>query len=217
MDDEPMVCGCVEQFGDGSPALKLPTNRPLVFVQDALPDHDQDEIWSWLAEAHGRWGKVCDWQARRIMGMEEATPNDYIHLITVADLGGSGVLADQVLPYASGRTLKMRINSRRKWRATNGIMNGNEVDPIRTITHEIGHLMGHSHWPVGAPAELMEPTLSQTIISPQPTEASMSASWFGNPVAPAPPPGEDIVISFKIKKGSLLATLIPGYKVVPAT
>ena len=215
-EQEPMVCGCVEQFGDGSPALKLPTNRPLVFVQDALPVHDRDEIWEWLKEAHARWSKVCDWQVRRIMDLSEALPTDVVHLVTVADLGGSGVLADQMLPYSGGRVLKMRINIRRQWSVTDGPMHGNAVDPVRTLCHEIGHFMGHSHWPVGAPSELMEPTLSQTVIRPQPTEAAMSASWFGAPVTPQPPPGEDMLVCFKIKKGSLISTSIPGYKVVPA-
>lgn len=185
--DHPCVCGNGEQFGDGTPALKLATNRPLVYVQDALPSHSWDEIWTWLAEAHARWGAVCDWRARRIMDMTEAGPTDVVNLVTVADLGGGGILADQMLPYTGGRVLRMRINARIRWQATDGAMPQGTIDPIRTLTHELGHFQGHAHWPVGAPPELMEPTVSHTVIRPQPTEARVSAGWFGSVLPPEPP------------------------------
>lgn len=190
MDGFIPVCGCVEQFGDGTPALKLGTNRPLVFVQDALPGFSRDDVWAWLREAHARWGAVCDWKATRIMDLSEAGPTDFVNLVTVADLGGRGVLADQMLPYTGGNVLRMRINNRIQWRATDGQMTGGLIDPIRTLCHEIGHFQGHQHWPVGAPAELMEPTVSQTIIGPQSTEGKVSAGWFGNPVVTPTPGGK---------------------------
>ncbi len=191
MSDEPVYfCGCPEEFGDGTPALRLQTNRPLILVQDALPNHPRDEIWMWMREAHARWGAVCDWQAKRIMDITEAQPGDVVQLVTVADLGGGGVLADQMLPYQGGRILRMRLNSRINWRATDGQMTSGTVDPIRTICHENGHFQGHSHWPQGAPPELMEPFVSQTIIRPQPTESRVSSGWFGA-VTPPPPPTTD--------------------------
>lgn len=206
-----MLCGCTEQLGDGTPALKLPTNRPLVIVRDALPGHSQDEIWSWIEEAYRRWTEVCDFVPRRITAGQEK-PGDFVNLITVADLGGGGVLADQELPYSGGSVLRMRINSRINWVRTDGQMQGG-IDPVRTLCHEIGHFQGHQHWPVGAPAELMEPTVSQTIIRPQPTEAKVSASWFGPPTVTTTP-DDEIIITMKVKK--LVAYSIPGYKLVPA-
>jgi hypothetical protein len=210
------VCGVPEQLGDGSPTLKLSTNRPLVYVQDELPGHSRDEIWLWLEEANRRWGLVCDWVARRIMDMAEAGPTDIVNLVTVADLGGGGVLADQVLPYRGGRVLRMRINSRIRWKATDGAMTGGTIDPIRTLTHELGHFQGHSHWPVGAPPELMEPTVSQTIIGPQATEGRVSAGWFGPAAAPPRPPVPPVP-----PDGQALLTLPAGlpagsYRVVSA-
>lgn len=184
-----MLCGVSEQMGDGSPMLKLPTNRPLVLVRDPLPQFPQDEIWDWIEEAYRRWTAVCDFVPKRIFDLSEAGPNDVVNLITVADLGGGGVLADQMLPYQGGRVLRMRLNSRITWLATDGPMSGGRIDPVRTICHELGHFQGHSHWPVGAPPELMEPTVSQKIIGPQPTEAKVSAGWFGLPTGtPAPTP-----------------------------
>lgn len=181
------VCGCPETFGDGTPALKLQTNRPLVFVRDPLPEHGVEEIWTWLDAAHKRWGSVCDWQARRIMDLSEAGPADYVQLVTVADLGGGGVLADQMLPYTGGRILRMRINSRIQWHATDGPMSGGTIDPVRTLCHETGHFAGLAHFPTGAPVELMEPYIQQAITGPQPTEGKVSAGWFGQPVGTTPP------------------------------
>ncbi len=209
------VCGVTEQFGDGSPALKLQSNRPLVVVQDALPSFDRDAIWSWLKEAHARWSSVCDWEARRIADPSEAGQGDVIQLVTVADLGNSGVLADQVLPHNGGRMLRMRLNARIRWKATDGPMSGGTIDPIRTICHEIGHFMGHQHWPVGAPTELMEPTVSQNVIRPQPTEARVSAGWFGAPTTtPTPPEGGEQEITIRIS-GVVKGASVPGFRVLP--
>ena len=185
------ICGVRETFGDGTPALKLGTNRPLVLVRDSLPQHTRDEIWNWLQEANARWSGVCNWQARRILDITETGANDYINLVTTADLGSSGVLADQMLPYTGGRVLRMRINNRIQWKAADGPMPSGTVDPIRTLAHEIGHFMGHSHWPTGAPPELMEPWINDNITVPQPTEGRVSANWFGAPV-PIPLPPSDV-------------------------
>lgn len=185
----PYRCGCTEQLGDGSRSLKLNSNRPLVLVQDALPGFSRDEIYRWINEGYQRWAEHCDWRAGgRIGALSEARPGDIVHLITVADLGGGGVLADQVLPYSGARVLRMRINGRLRWQPTDGPMNGGAIDPIRTLCHETGHFMGHQHWPEGAPLELMEPRISSTIIRPQATEGRVSAGWFGPPVAVQPPP-----------------------------
>jgi hypothetical protein len=193
-----MLCGNPEALGDGTPALKLPTNRPLVYVQSAPPGQTLDAVWMWLREAHARWSEVCDWKATRVMDLSDAGQGEYVQLVQAADLGGGGVLADQVLPYNGGRVLRMRLNSRVRWRPTDLSMSGGAIDPIRTICHEIGHFQGMSHFPVGAPAELMEPSVSNTIIRPQPTEARVAAGWFGQPRPvepdePTPPPNPDRV------------------------
>lgn len=191
------VCNNTEQLGDGTPALKLPTNRPCVYIQQAPSGFSLDNVWEWFNEAYNvRWAAVCDWRARRIMSLSEAEPNDYVNHIKVADLGGGGVLADQQLPYTGGRVLTMRLNSRIRWKPTDGNMTSGTIDPIRVVVHEGGHFQGHQHWPVGAPTEIMEPTITQTIIRPQPTEARVSAGWFGEPMPqPPPPPANDDIMT----------------------
>lgn len=182
-----LKCGCVQQFGDGSPALKLPTNRPLVLIQDALTGFTRDEIWLWMKEGYDRWADVCNIKPTQIMDRSDANLDDVVQLVTVADLGGGGVLADMQLPYPGARVLMMRINTRIKWKATDGPMSSGTVDPIRTLEHESGHFFGLQHFPTGAPKELMEPYIQQDIIRPQPTEAAVVRMWFGSPTPPVPP------------------------------
>lgn len=205
-----MLCGVVEQLGDGTPSLKLPTNRPCVLVRDPLAGYTHTEIWGWIKEAYARWSAVCDWAGERIADLSEANGR-IVHLITVADLGDNGVLADQQLPYTGARVLPMRINTRIRWKPTDGPMLSGTIDPIRTLCHEVGHFMGHMHFPVGAPAELMEPTVSQTITGPQPTEAKVSADWFGQP-ASQPPPGTPGGVTFVGPNGAKL-TVPRGWQV----
>lgn len=224
------VCGCREQLGDGTPALKLATNRPLVCIQDAPKGYSKENVREWFDEAYNRrWAAVCDWKvtfisdwkATFIFDLASVGPDDYVNLITVADLGNGGVLADQMLPYRSGRVLTMRLNSRIDWRPSDGPMLPGTIDPVRVIVHEGGHFMGHQHWPIGAPVEIMEPTISQTIIRPQETEGRMSAAWFGQPVTPFQPPAPQppttpgglrlIQIQVRDIEG---VPVIPGFKVV---
>ena len=182
------TCGVGEMFGDGTPALQLPTKRPMVLIQDALPSASKDVIWDWYRAAAQRWEAVCGLMFRRISDLSEANDGDVVNLVTVADLGGGGILADQMLPYRGGQMLRMRINRRIRWEATDGSMMGGTIDPIRTICHEIGHFIGLSHFPLSPPPELLEPTISHTIIRPQAVEIRIVAGWFGPPQEPTPPP-----------------------------
>lgn len=212
-------CGVAEMFGDGSMLLKLQTNRPAFCISDALPGYDADTIAKWIEEAFARWGQVADIVARRIKKLSDLKSGEYAVNVTVADLGTSGVLADQRLPHHGGFILPMRINNRINWVPTNGQMQGRTIDPIRTLCHELGHFLGHHHFPQSAPKELMEPTILQDIIGPQPTEAKITADWFGAPVAipptgpttpkPDPTPRGKIAISVDLDTGNIA---IPGYR-----
>jgi hypothetical protein len=217
--DNPL-CGVPEMFGDGSMLLKLQSNRPAFCISDALPGYDVETIADWIEEAFSRWGQVADIKARRIKKLSDLKSGEYCVNVTVADLGTSGVLADQRLPHPGGFVLPMRINNRINWVPTNGQMQGRTIDPVRTLTHELGHFLGHHHFPQSAPKELMEPTILQDIIGPQPTEAKITADWFGAPVAtPVPtPPGPEpkptdprgkISISIDFDTGNIS---IPGYR-----
>ena len=184
-----LKCGCVQQFGDGTAAIKLATNRPLVFIRDALSGWTKDDIWTWIKEGYLRWGDVCNLAPTRIMSDSDAKPSDIVHYITVANLGGGGVIADQMLPYNGGKQLVMRINSIVKFKPTDGPMQSGTVDPIRALgVHETGHFIGLQHFPTGDPREIMEPYIQQDIIQPQPTESAVARMWYGSPTTPPPVP-----------------------------
>lgn len=183
-------CGNTEAYRTRSEAMaaevKLQTNRPLYLIKEPLPGKSRDETAELYERAFKRWGKA-DIKTRRITDQAEAGPNDVVNLITAADLGGGGVLADQMLPNGSEKILQMRMNTRIKWMVTDSAMSDG-IDPVRVFCHEQGHFLGHEHWPKGPPAELMEPFISDDIIAPQPTEVAVTIGWFGKTGEPDPPP-----------------------------
>lgn len=184
-------CGVVEQYQTRDKAMtaeaRLGTKRPLVFIQDALPGWSKDATATAYMDAASRWTAGADIAWTLITDMAQAGPSNIVNRVSVADLGGGGVLADQMLP-SGQRILQMRMNSRISWVKTDGSMPGGKVDAVRVFAHEIGHFIGHEHWPRGAPPELMEPFISDTIIKPQATELAVTVNWFGPPV---PVPGPD--------------------------
>jgi hypothetical protein len=196
-------CDNPEQLGDGTTMmLKLQTNRPLVYVKDPLPGYGVDVIWEWLRTAYARWTSVCDLEPRRILSPAEATPADVVNYVTVANLGGGGVLADQQLPFPGGTVLRMRINSVIKWVPTDGPMQGG-IDPVRTLCHEIGHFLGFQHYPTSDPRDLMEPTIHNNVVGPQTSESKVAVGWFGPPKPTTPGPtvpgggADDILVKFE--------------------
>lgn len=210
-------CGVVEQYQSRDKAMtaaaRLGTKRPLVYIQDALPGWTKEATGNAYMEAAARWTAGADIAWTLITDMAQAGPSNIVNKITVADLGTGGVLADQVLPNGSGRILPMRMNTRISWVKTDGPMPNGKVDVLRVFAHEIGHFIGHEHWPRGAPAELMEPFISDAIIKPQATELAVTVNWFGAPVpvpgptptpTPTPKPGN---CCFRFKQGTLTARI----------
>lgn len=186
------ICGVEAALGDGkTPALKLQTNRPLFYVKDALPGFGVDAIAEWYEEAFSRWSAVADIKTRRITDLAEASAQDVVNVITVANLP-AGVLADQQLPAPGLTRPVMRLSKLVTWKRSDGEMGGagmgGWIDPVRTLCHEQGHFIGHQHFPEGLPPELMEPFISDEVIAPQPTEARVTAGWFGDAVPPDGPP-----------------------------
>lgn len=199
-----MLCGVREMIGDGSAAVKLQTNRPLVYIADAPPGVTRESLTASYLEAFERWTRVANVETRLITDLAEAGPSDVLNYVTTHAHAGQ-VLADQQLPNGSSNRLVMRVSTRVNW---------SSVDLRAVLAHEIGHFLGHLHWPSGAPPELMEPVLS-SITHPQPTEARVTAGWFGppkvnptpTPVPPLPPVPDDCCIRWRQHKQAIYARI----------
>jgi hypothetical protein len=175
-DHSPLFCRNPEQFGDGTQAVYLlSTNRPTWWLASELPWMSRARLEELIQSANDKWAAVCDVKASRATSAEKA--NFYI---TVASLDGpGGVLADMELPSPGKRQQRMRIDA-----AESALESALEL----ILTHELGHAYALQHFPVGPPAELMEPSLNRSLSGPQPTEAALMAKWYGQPVSSVPTP-----------------------------
>jgi hypothetical protein len=174
------TCGVREQLGDRAEArAALQTNRPFYYVRSAPRGFTVDQIAEVYERAFAGWTSVANVDTRRITDLAQAGPRDVVNVIDGANLGTSGVLADQVLGNGQGTRLQMRINNQVDW---------SRINMVTTVMHEQGHFFGLAHFPPGPPPELMEPVLS-SVLKPQPTEAKVVREHFANfPPIPGPEP-----------------------------
>ncbi len=210
-----MLCGCREQFGDGSALMALPKNRFVYVVETNLERNSRDDVASWIDEAITRWRDAdIDIGGERIGHINDAKQDDIVLRIISKDLGGDGVIADQELPSRGKRIYQMRWNTRLTFVATDRSMRSGTIDPLRSGTHELGHFWGSHHFPVGSPDELMEPRITQHIIAPQPTETKLVQGWFGRrpqqPGTPSAPTTGELIIRCR---GHVDGIEIPGYRI----
>lgn len=167
---EAVYCGVAAMFGDGSGTPKLPTNRP-TFRYDGGPigGFSVADIEQLLLDSFNGEGGWDDW-ADVLLDKHTNPKTNPTNIVILHDLGTGGVLADQQLPFGNP-PYRMRINNRVNW---------NQLLLTKTLRHEHGHFIGLSHWPTGAPKELMEPAISE-IVNVQPTEGMFAAKLYGEP------------------------------------
>lgn len=178
--------------------FQLPTLSPSWFLDGDLPGIKRDTFRAAIETACSRWEAVCGLQFSEAGTASQATLR-----ITVADLGTSGTLADQQLPFRGMSQLRMRVNRRVQWAIFDG-RSGNGTDLVRVLSHELGHFGSLQHFDSSPPPELMEPSYSPDIIGPQPAEIKLMVSMYGKPLAPPLPPAGGDVWESRYEAGQLI-------------
>lgn len=174
MTDIIRFCNNPEQFGDGTAALKLDTNRPTWWLRDELPWMKRTTLEDKIQEALDCWKAVADADCRRAINEANAR---WVVTVTRMD-GPGGVLADMQLPGPRQQFMRLDVSESALLELY-----------VPILTHEFGHAWGLQHFPSNPPPELMEPTLNPKVTKPQATESALMVQWYGQPrpvVVPTP-------------------------------
>ena len=191
------VCGNPEMFGEGAATYKMPTNRPTWCMQATIPGFTDAQLRQDFADAMGLWSEVADtiWTETN----DAARAN--VVIIDWAFDGPGGILMDATLPTPGIVQQRLRIDRGDRWSRGMNAPAG-RIPIIPPFCHEGGHLLGSSHWPVGDPRELMEPSFDPLITKPQETESAWMAKLYGKPTPAQPKPPSAIPV------GAVSCTLI---------
>ncbi len=98
--------------------------------------------------------------------------------------GSLGVLAESELPCGGVRQCRQWYDTGDSWAVFDGPGQSNQIDIVRVMTHELCHAHGVNH--IGS-GNLMAPTYSPTIITPQKGDIAELQARYGPPVATPPP------------------------------
>jgi hypothetical protein len=189
------------QFGAGAVTYKLADQRPLFYVRDTPPQFTRRQWIEACSEAFGRWSEVCDVIFQPTDDERLAQFVIFTHHFD----GPLGILADCELPAPRLTQQALRIDPTEKLQISDTPDPG-YLSALAILGHEMGHGLGLQHFPVGPPAEWMEPSLS-SISRPQATEAAYVAKLYGpakrkTPPTPVPPLGDSLGVEMIITQGN---------------
>jgi hypothetical protein len=176
-------CACTEAFGDGSQQVKLPSGLITFRVDGQLPGLSKADFEAACMEAWRRWERVIGIKVDKHAN-PKTDPTQYV--LTAQMDGGSGVLADQELPYGRGTNLRMRVDHSERWTVNDAPGQG-LINLIAVLAHEDGHCLGMQHISPEGDADLMNPTYSPKIYLPQEDDISYGRKLYGPPVVVSPP------------------------------
>jgi len=170
-------------------------------VVAVLPGFDKQKYVECAAEALNRWAKVAGIRPEYTPG----NPNARIVMDTRAIDGQFGVLAESELPCGNTRQCRQWYDTRDSWAIFDGPRNGNQLDIVRVMCHELGHALGMNH--IGA-GNLLAPTHSQNIFTPQAGDVAEMQARYGPPAPPSEPnENENYILRFENGKLS-----VDGYR-----
>lgn len=184
--DAPRFCAYPDRMDLGNSICRW-GKRSLVYgFRGDLPGISRDDMRRAFQIAFDRWSAVCDIRASHIGDSSQAAD---IVIDTGRIDGPSGTLAYSELPCGSqDRQLKQKYDTSEPWVIADNVPSY-RIDLGRVATHEVGHVIGVPH--IGS-GNLMAPTYSTRIHSPQAGDIQEAQARYGPPRVQPPPvdPGD---------------------------
>lgn len=184
---EPRICGLPDVMPLGTGVCKWPDGNITWDIVSEIKGLSRDQVQQGITEALNRWAKVCGIHPRFTPGNASAR----IKVGSRSIDGPMGVLAESELPCGNVQQCRQWYDSGEGWALFDG--QGNGIDFIRVATHELGHALGMNH--IGG-GNLLAPTYSRTIWTPQAGDISEMQARYGPP-ASSPPPNDEIIVRIK--------------------
>lgn len=194
--DGQRICGVADAMG-AEQVCAYPRGNPTRigwYLTGIPPSLDIDSAGNAYRTAWEGWSKVCGIEAvyfdrsSEAMGAYNAGLLHGLVVIGAGHIDGpSGTLAWSELPCGT-RRCKQQYDTGEKWivHLHPGPPPSNRIDLVRVAMHEIGHAIGISHIAAG---NLLQPTYSTVIGTPQGGDIAEAVKRYGPPVAkPAPQP-----------------------------
>lgn len=195
---EPRVCGLPDVMPIGTNVCKWPDGNITWDIVAEIKGLTRLQVQEGITEAMNRWKKVCGIRPQFTPG----NPDARIKVGSRSIDGPMGVLAESELPCGNVRQCRQWYDNGDPWALFDGAGNGNLIDFVRVATHELGHAFGMNH--IGG-GNLLAPTYSRTIWTPQAGDIQEMQARYGPPDLVPPP--TDFVI--RVKGGQLS---VDGYR-----
>lgn len=179
--EEPRFCALPDVMEATAQVCKWPTKNITWSVVSTPPGVAEAQVIEAYATAFSRWAEVCG----IVPQYQPGNPNAMISMGVRRIDGVFGVLAESELPCGSVRQCRQWYDSGEQWGVFDGAgPGGNKIDLQRVATHELGHALGMNH--IGA-GNLLAPTYSASIWTPQAGDIKEMQARYGPPAPPAPP------------------------------
>jgi Matrixin len=148
-------------------------------IEGSHPSFSAADFLQCAENAWSRWAAVAN--LAPVYQPNSKTANV---IMTVKYIDGQyGVLGESQLPYGNVTQLTQWFDTGDKFSAFDG-PKPNQIDIVRVMTHELGHILGMNHIGTG---NLLAPVYNDNVWLPQAGDiAEMQARYPGGPVTPPP-------------------------------